>query len=261
MSLLSRTARTSVRTLVAAAVLVALAPVDGSAQAPTEGTYLYNVKTVRATPGEWLNLIDTMYESFEMDERAGDHAPFLIRHSQGDQWDFMLIYPMGDLESYFSPSRNEVRSAAWSSDAGSELLDRMESQIAYQEEWFANSVDVEEMTRRFEGMDFYHIEMFAGLPGQRDQLLEQRRMENRYYEHLNRQQNLIFTRQAGTNWDAMTIGFYENIQAFANAGAASSAEDQDEAARVAGFDGVDHISPLLRSLMSYHHDTLGVRAR
>ena len=49
--------------------------------------------------------------------------------------------------------------------------------------------------------------MFAGLPGKRRELLEQRRMENRYYEHLDRQLNLIFVRDSGPNWDAMTLGF------------------------------------------------------
>jgi len=68
-------------------------------------------------------------------------------------------------------------------------------------------------------------------------------------------------REGGSNWDAMTIGFYEDLQSFAAAGARFSTQQQDEAARVAGFEGVSDISPYLRSLLAYHHDTLAVRVR
>ena len=86
-------------------------------------------------------------------------------------------------------------------------------------------------------------------------------MENRYYEHLDRQLNVLFERDGGPNWDAMTIGFYESLQSYAAEGVRYSEEEQDEAARGAGFDGVGDISPYLRSLLSYHHDTLAVRVR
>ena len=86
-------------------------------------------------------------------------------------------------------------------------------------------------------------------------------MENRYYEHLNLQQNVLFIRDAGMNWDVMTIGFHESLSAFAAAGSRYSEQEQDEAAKVAGFSGVNEISPYLRSLLSYHNDTLGVRAQ
>jgi len=104
----------------------------------------------------------------------------------------------------------------------------------------------------------FHVEMFAGLPGKRDELLEQRRMENRYYEFLNRPQNVIFTRESGSNWDAMTIGFHESLEAFAAAGNRYTQEQQNAAAIHAGFESVDDIGPYLRSLLSYHNDTIGV---
>ena len=59
----------------------------------------------------------------------------------------------------------------------------------------------------------------------------------------------------------MTIGFHPDLQAFAAAGARFSTGEQDDAARAAGFDGVDDISPYLRSLLAYHHDTLAVPGR
>lgn len=146
----------------------------------------------------------------------------------------------------------------WASSEGERLAAQLESFTAYEEEWFARSVPLSEMQRRFEGMGLYHVEMFAGLPGKRGELIEQRRMENGYYTHLGRQLNVILVRDSGPNWDAMTIGFYADLQTYAAAGVRFSEEEQDEAARAAGFDGVGDISPYLRSLLSYHHDTLAV---
>ena len=234
-------------------------PRAGSAQAaPTEGEYLYRVTTVRAAPGHFNQLMSALEAGAALQSEAGDEAPFWIRHSQGDHWDFMLIYPMGEFGVYYSPDRLTRRATAWSSEAGRRLSADLERHTSFTEEWYARSAPLPEMRRRFEGMALFHIEMFAGLPGKRGELLEQRRMENRYYQHLDRQLNVLFTREAGANWDAMTIGFYENLQSYAAGGVRYSEAEQDEAARVAGFSGVGDIGPYLRSLLSYHNDTLGV---
>jgi hypothetical protein len=229
-----------------------------AAQAPTEGHDLYNVTMLRAAPGHYPELIEALRISFEYHADAGDGAPFFMRHSQGDQWDFMLIYPMGGLASYHHPDRIRARQEVWGTEPAIALNARIASLTAWQEEWFARSIPLEAMTRRFEGMGLFHIEMFAGLPGKRAELLEQRRMENRYYTHLGRQLNVLFTRAGGPNWDAMTIGFHLDLQAFADAGAQFSSEQQNEAALVAGFESVNTIGPYLRSLLSYHRDTFAV---
>ena len=245
----------------ALAVTAAYLCLPTSALGQTEGDYLYNVTTLRAAPGHFTELRSVLEESIPIHEEAGDQAPFWIRHSQGDQWDFMLIYPIGDFSSYYAADRIRSRASAWETGQGLTFSERLSDLVSYREEWFARSVDVDEMTRRFEGMGLLHVEMFAGLPEKRPELLEQRRMENRYYEHLDRQQNVLFVREAGTNWDAMTIGFFEDLQAFAEAGTVHSGAQQDEAARAAGFDGIDQVGPYLRSLIDYHHDTLAVSAR
>jgi hypothetical protein len=231
------------------------------AGAQTEGDYLYDVRMVRAAPGEWLELMDLMQAADVIHREAGDEPPFRLRHSQGDHWDFMLIHPMEDQVVHFAPERVARRARAWESERGRDLAARLEAATAWTEEWFARSVPVEEMRRRFQGMGFFHVEMFAGLPGRRAELVEQRRMENRFYEELGRPLNLIFVRDSGPNWDAMTIGLYESLQAYATAGDGVTVDAEEGAARTAGFDGVAGISPLLRSLLSYHHDTLAVSFR
>lgn len=231
------------------------------ANAQTEGDYLYNVTLLRAAPGHFNELVTTLQESLAIMETAGDHAPFWIQHSQGDHWDFMLIYPMESFAAFHQPRMVDARAMAWQTPGGQTITQQLAAYTSYKEEWFARSVPLDIMQERFEGMGLFHIEMFAGLPGKRAELLEQRRMENRYYAHLNRPQNVIFTRAAGPNWDAMTIGFHEDLQAFAAGGVRYTEAQQDEAAKVAGFEGVAFIGPYLRSLLSYHNDTLGVRAQ
>ncbi len=239
------------------ALLFAFASV-APASAQAEGDYLYNVTMLRAAPGHYTDLVDALDESLQLHRDAGDEPPFWIRHSQGDQWDFMLILPMGSHQEYFEEDRIARRERVW---RASDVAERFEAYTSYAEEWFSRSAPLSEMRRRFEGMGMFHVEMFAGLPGKRAELTEQRRMENRYYAALGRQLNVIFTRDSGPNWDAMTIGFYPDLQTYAAAGVRYSEEEQDRAARTAGFEGVGQISPYLRSLLSYHHDTIAVRMR
>jgi hypothetical protein len=229
-----------------------------TAQAPTEGDYLYSVVLLRAAPGAFNDLIEALGEADDLREDAGDEASFRIRHSQGDHWDFMLILPMDSRAAYHAPDRVDRRAEVWESPRGLEVRSRLEAATSYREEWTATSIDQAGMARRFSGRGLFHVEMFAGLPGLREDLLEQRRMENRYYAELDRQLNVLFVREGGSNWDAMTIGFHESLSSFAAAGASIPTARQDRAARAAGFEGVDAISPYLRSLLSYHNDTLGV---
>jgi len=229
--------------------------------AQTEGEYLYNVTLVRAAPGSFNAFMDALEESFEVVVMAGDPVPIWMRHSQGDHWDFMVLYPMDSAQDFYSEERIARRKLAWNTDEGHAIQSRLEATSSYTEEWFATSISVDDMRARFREKGMYHIEMFAGLPGKRAELLEQRRMENRYYAHLERQQNVIFAREGGSNWDFMTIGFHDSLASFAAAGNAHSAEEQEKAAVVAGFSGTDQIGPYLRSLLSYHNDTIAVNPR
>ena len=69
---------------------------------------------------------------------------------------------------------------------------------------------------------------------------------------------MIFRRAAGSNVDVFTIGFHENLAAFA-ADSEATAEERDAAAKDAGFKDRADISFLLRSLITGHHDTLAVK--
>ena len=94
--------------------------------------------------------------------------------------------------------------------------------------------------------------------GKAEQLLEQRRMENNYLGATGLKPNMIFRRAAGSDVDSFTIGFHEDMEAFA-APSDVSDEDKEAAAVDAGFKARSDISFYLRTLISGHHDTLAVR--
>ncbi len=132
--------------------------------------------------------------------------------------------------------------------------------MAWQEDLFVYGPALEEMQQAFSGAAFYHVEMFQALPGMYETLYQQREMENAYYDVLGRPGNLIFARDQGAAWDVITIGFYRDLKHFAES-ADIPLENEEQAAKAAGFESVYAISPYLRSLILQHHDTLAVAVR
>ena len=132
--------------------------------------------------------------------------------------------------------------------------------VAWQEDLFVHGPGLEAMQQAFDGASFYHVEMFQALPGLHEKLYEQREMENAYYDVLGRPGNLIFARDQGAAWDIVTIGFYRDLKHFAES-ADIPLEDEERAAKAAGFESVFAISPYLRSLILHHRDTLAVAVR
>lgn len=223
-----------------------------------EGDYLYRVETIRAAPGKLEALLDWAQEikDAEYFEDAGGQFPFIMRHSQGDQWDLMVILPMESWQAYHSRSRTSKREKA--RDKHEALLARQNGLIAFEEDQFAYGPPLEELIREYGENAFYHIEMFHAAPGKESDLVEQRRMENAYLAATGQTSNMIFRRAAGSDVDVFTIGFHENLQAFAAPSGASD-EEREQAATDAGFKNRADISFYLRSLISSHHDTLAVK--
>lgn len=223
-----------------------------------EGDYLYKVSTVRAAPGKLEQLLNwaAALKEAEYFKDAKERSPFIMRHSQGDQWDLMIITPMESWTAYHARARNNARERA--SNEHADLLVSGGGLIAFDEDHFAYGPPLEEMVREYDQNGFYHIEMFHAAPGKEGELFEQRRMENVYLEATGQTTNMIFRRAAGSDVDVFTIGFHENLQAFAAPSGATS-EEAEAAAKAAGFKDRADISFYLRSLISGHHDTLAVK--
>ena len=240
-------------------------PAEVSAQSSTqtsselEGDFLYRVVTLRAAPGRLLDLIELLEEERDLMADAEEPLPFWMRHTQGDQWDLMVLYPLGSFHEYYEPERTARRLASGESKGLSEeqLLFEASRITSWRDEVFVKGPDPEILAEGFGANGFYHVEMFVALHGRHRDLLEERRMENRYLRELGRPENLIFTREAGGPWDSFTLGFYRDLKHYAES-ADIPAADEERAAKVAGFEGADRIGSYLRRLILYHRDTLCV---
>ncbi|NIN72021.1 MAG: hypothetical protein GTO46_08915 [Gemmatimonadetes bacterium] len=227
---------------------------------PGDG-YLYRTLLVRAAPGKLLELIDLYKERMSVYE-AGGERPYWMRHTQGDQWDLLLLFPMGSFADYYAPEQIERRERAAETAGQSEagFQSQLAARIAWREEVYVHGPALEVVDSAFSGAGYFHIEAFVALPGKREALLEERRMENAYLAGIGRPLNLIFTRVAGAAWDLYTIGFYRDIKHFA---ASADVPDQlaETSARAAGFDGADRIGTYMRTLIQWHRDTLATAVR
>jgi hypothetical protein len=225
----------------------------------SEQPYLYKTTFIRAAPGKLLDLIDLLKERMPAYDAAGDKQPFWWRHTQGDQWDLMMLYPMGSYAEYHAKNRTEHRAQALavSSMSPEKFKKRYQEDVSWQEDIFVMGPPLEIVEEVFKGTSFYHIEIFIALPGKHEELFKEREMENAYQRNIGRPQNLIFTRDQGAAWDLFTLGCYKDMAQWA-ASPDVAKEKRDEAAIAAGFEGSDKIGPFMRTLILMHRDTIGV---
>lgn len=202
-------------------------------QIKVSATELYRVTLLRAEPGHLGALLS---ESQKL--RQNKHGDLVImRHSQGDQWDLMLLDPPGK-------------------SAATEMV--FTTPVAFQHSFLASSATRwQQVRRKAEENQLYHIEMFHALAGKKKELIKQREMENVYYHATQRAGNVIFSTTFGSDVDSFTVGFYADLLAFATTPDLPE-KTFEKAATDAGFVNRDSIGLYLRELISSHHDTLAV---
>lgn len=233
----------------ALAVLLVLAGVGSrAAQAPPASGVLYRFEMLQAAPGRLLELIDNARERAGLAAAAGDEAPEIVRHSQGDHWDLLLVWPMGEWAAYHDPARRAKRPAGL--EAPPDAL------VSWHEDLFVRGPSVEALRAHMKGAGLAHFEMMQALPGRRAALIEERGMENAFNRYRGRGETLIFVREAGADWDVVTLGVYRDWRQYAESDAIPR-ETSDAAAKKAGFTGAEGVGPYMRTLISTHRDTLG----
>jgi hypothetical protein len=241
----------STLTLLLLAVAVATRP--AAAQDRPQLTYLYKTSLVQAAPGKLLDLIDAYKKIFAEETKvAGDAMPLWMRHSQGDRWDLLILFPMGSYTDYYKSERVVKRDTVldpW--------REHLKNDIAWQEEIFVYGPPLEDLRKAFARAGFFHVEMFESLPGKHTELQKQREMENAFSRAVKAPENFIFLRDQGAVWDLFTIGCFENLRHYAQAADVPAAE-ADVAAKSAGFESVAQIGTYLRTLIALHRDTLAV---
>jgi hypothetical protein len=253
--------RTLART-VASSILLALTLTAAAAagEAPAaRPVYLYKTTFMRAAPGKLLDLIALTKDRLAVIEAAGDARPFWWRHTQGDQWDLMILTPMGSYTDYYAKARLAKRdkAAAAAGLSGADFARQLDSCVSWKEDVFVYGPPLEFVQKQFEGMGYFHIEIMIALPGRQAELYKEREMEDVYGVAQGRPYNMIFVRDQGAPWDIYTLGCYRDLQHWAQPSPLTK-EQREEAAKKAGFASADAIGPYMRSLIDMHRDTMGV---
>src|SRR6185369_9224899 len=134
--------------------------------------YLYDAKFVQAAPGNLIALIDLYKARMTSYTSTGDEPPLWIRHSQGDKWDLMLLFPMGSYGEYYRPervSRREGEARVFS--------DKLKQFVAWQEDLFVYGPPLGDLRGAFSKGAFFHLEIFHSLAGRQADLFKEREME------------------------------------------------------------------------------------
>lgn len=192
----------------------------------------YQVTLLRAAPGELGDLI----EYVKKQKSDTDDNMMIMRHSQGDHWDLMLLAPF---------SKPEMHDYSNWVDFQHDFL--VESDLSWKE-----------LLEKDSEAGLYHIEMFNAARGLHDKLLKQRAMENIYYNETKRDGNVIFVTKFGSDVDNFTLGFYKDMIDFATDPDLSD-KQFEEAALKAGFESRSTIGLYLRKFLVGHNDTIATK--
>jgi hypothetical protein len=246
----------------AAALIAGWAAVATPAAAVAQDAAAYRTVMMQAAPGELLPLIELLKEHRAYLSSLGEEPPLWFRHTQGDYWDLFLLYPMQSMSAHFAPERlaRIASGRTPSGRTGAELEREIDARVAWREDLFVQGPAHAEVKAAWADAGFYHVEMYEGLAGKRDDLVRERHMENAYAAALGRTTTKVFTRIAGASADGYTIGFYKDLKSYATQ-PETTREQQEAAAIAAGFRGADYVGPTLRTLILRHHDTMGVAIR
>jgi hypothetical protein len=234
-------------------------PSEHAATAPAQpATELYRFVIIQAAPGRLLDLIDLYRSRAPVIAAGGDELPLIVRHSQGDHWDLVVIYPSGSWSDYYSKERIAKRETAADASGvpSAELAKRFYSMVAWHEDLYAEGPPLDAVRAHVKGAGLLHFEMLQALPGKREALIEERRMENAFNRGRGRPETIIFTHDQGAAWDVITLAAYRNWRHYAESETIAP-ELSEASAKKAGFASADAIGPYMRTLISTHRDTLG----
>lgn len=215
---------------------------------------LYRITWIRAAPAKLQDVI-TQLKAGGGQGATADGSPLILRHSQGDQWDLMLIAAAGSYSKYFGAARSQESQQKTPATSTSPAGNRIDSLLAWREDEFMWGPPQNDLRSAFASATLFHAEIFLSLAGKQDDLVAERQAENRYQRELSRPEGFIFRRDLGAAWDVMTIAPYQSWKHFAQRDDIT-AEKAQAAARAAGFKSPDDIGLYLRSLIALHHDTL-----
>lgn len=219
---------------------------------------LYKFVTIQAAPGKLPELLALYRERAPVMAKNGDELPIVVRHSQGDRWDLLVIYPMGSFTEFYSRERMATRDAAGTASGvtNATFQERLYKVIAWHEDVFVWGPPLAELRASVRGMTVAHVEMMQAMAGQHEALTRQRYMESAFNVNRGRPPMLVFTHQEGAAWDVITLDAWKDWRQYGEAQMVPT-DVSDAAAKTAGFASADAVGVAMRSLINTHHDTLG----
>ncbi len=226
--------------------------------APAGPTELYRFVMIQAAPGRLPDLLTLYRQRAPIIAAGGDELPVLIRHSQGDRWDLLVIYPSGSFTEYYSRERVAKREAAANASGVSNaaFAKQFYDLVAWHEDVYVEGPPLAELKVYLKDASLAHLEMMQALAGKRDELIKERQMENVFNVARGRPATLIFTHEQGAAWDVITLDAWRDWRQYGEL-QMIPADTSDAAAKKAGFANADAVGVYMRSLISTHHDTLG----
>ncbi|MCC6987691.1 MAG: hypothetical protein IT181_01750 [Acidobacteria bacterium] len=219
---------------------------------------LYKFVTIQAAPGKLPELLAAYRDRAPVMARNGDEPPIVVRHSQGDRWDLLVIYPIGSFTEFYSRERMATRDAAGraSGVTNAEFQTRLYQFIAWHEDVFVWGPPLAELRAYVQGMTVAHLEMMQAMAGRHEALTRQRYMESAFNVNRGRPRMLVFTHQEGAAWDVITLDAWRDWRHYGEAQMVAP-EVSEAAAKKAGFASADAVGVAMRSAINTHHDTLG----
>ncbi len=100
------------RMTVSVVAIVSAGSLQAQQTAPADRQELYRFVMIQAAPGKLPDLLTLYRQRAAVITAGGDELPVLVRHSQGDRWDLLVIYPGGSFSEYYSRERIAKREAA-----------------------------------------------------------------------------------------------------------------------------------------------------
>ncbi|MGE0813371.1 MAG: hypothetical protein AB7O28_09770 [Vicinamibacterales bacterium] len=243
-----------------AALAALLLPTHVQAQSPLPSRpELYKFVTIQAAPGELPELIALYRQRLPVLATNGDELPILVRHSQGDRWDLLVIYPMGrGFAEFYGPGRAARRdeAAKASGVANAAFQEQLYAHIAWHEDVFVWGPPLAELRAYVAGTTVAHLEMMQARAGQHEALTRERYMESDFNVNRGRPRMLVFTHEQGAAWDVITLDAWKDWRQYGEAQMVPAAVS-DAAAKKAGFPNADAVGVAMRRSINTHHDTLG----
>jgi hypothetical protein len=249
----------SFKMFVSAAALAGVATVQAQPASPAGRGELYRFLMIQAAPGKATDLVTLYRNRVPVVVAGGDEAPILIRHSQGDRWDLLAIYPSGSsFSDYYSRERVAKRDAAANAAGVSNaaFTKQFYDLATWHEDVYVEGPPLAEVRAYLKDTGLAHLEMLQALAGKRDELVKERQMENVYNTKRGRPAALIFTHELGAAWDVITLDAWRDWRQYGEL-QMIPADVSEAAAKAAGFPSADGVGAYMRMLITTHHDSLG----